>query len=86
VRHQDSAFETLSLQPAKEMKMTTQDQPKVSVTKSGGDAVYAIGLIGACIYYFKHANTTQDRFLAFFKGLVWPAFLVYALLASLEKE
>lgn len=66
--------------------MTTQDQPKVSTTNSGGDVVYAVGLIGAWVYYFNRADTTQERILAFFKGFIWPALLVYALLVSLDKE
>jgi hypothetical protein len=41
-------------------------------------------MIGAWVYYFKRASTTQERIRAFFKGLVWPAFLVYAMLVSLE--
>ena len=67
--------------------MTTQEQQKPTVIHSGGaDAVYGIGMIGAWVYYFKRANTTQARIQAFGKGLVWPAFLVYDLLVFLKKE
>ena len=67
--------------------MTTQEQQKPAVIHSGGaDAVYGIGMIGAWVYYFKRAETTEARVKAFFKGLVWPAFLVYDLLAFLDKE
>ncbi len=67
--------------------MTTQEQQKPTVTRSGsGDAVYGIGIIGAWVYYFKRASTNQERALGFAKGLVWPAFLVYVLLVFLEKE
>ena len=70
--------------------MTTQEQQKPAGTHGGGgggvDAVYGIGMIGAWVYYFKRAQTTQERIRAFFKGLVWPAFLVHDLLAFLEKE
>jgi hypothetical protein len=68
--------------------MTTQEQQKPIVTHSGGgaDAVYGIGMIGAWVYYFRRATTTQARVQAFFKGLVWPAFLVYDVLVFLEKE
>jgi len=58
----------------------------VKVSGGGADAVYGIGMIGAWVYYFKRATTTQERVQAFFKGLVWPAFLVHALLAFLEKK
>jgi hypothetical protein len=70
--------------------MTAQEQPKQTVTRSSGggsvDAVYGIGMIGAWVYYFKRASTTQERIQAFFKGLVWPAFLVHDMLAFLDKE
>lgn len=68
--------------------MTMQEQQKPIVTRSGGgaDAVYGIGMIGAWVYYFRRAATTKQRIQAFFKGLVWPAFLVHDLLIFLEKE
>lgn len=67
--------------------MTTQEQSKQTVIRSGGgDAVYGIGMIGAWVYYFKRATTTKERALAIVKGFVWPAFLVYDLLVFLEKE
>ena len=68
--------------------MTTQEQQKSTVIRSGGgaDAVYGIGMIGAWVYYFKRATTTQERLRAFGKGLVWPAFMVYDLLVFLKKE
>ena len=59
--------------------MTTQEQQKPTVTRPGGgaDAVYDIWMIGAWVYYFRRATTTQQRIQAFGKGLIWPAFLVY---------
>jgi hypothetical protein len=58
------------------------------VIRSGGgtDAVYGIGMIGAWVYYLKRATTNQERALGLAKGLVWPAFLVYALLAFLDDK
>ncbi len=61
-------------------------KPKVIVQGGGSDAVYGIGLIGAWVYYFRRATTNQERVLAFFKGLFWPAFLVYELFVFLKKE
>lgn len=68
--------------------MSVQEQNKQTKHDSsgGGDAVYGIGVIGAWVYYFKRASTFQERILAFFKGIVWPAFLVHDLLVFLEKE
>lgn len=44
---------------------------------SNSGTVYGLGLIGAWVYYFQKAQTNEERVKAFFKGLVWPAFLVY---------
>ena len=68
--------------------MTEHEQQKTTVVRGGGgaDAVYGVGVIGAWVYYFRRATTPEERVKAFFKGLVWPAFLVYDLLVFLEKE
>ncbi len=72
-------------------EQTTPAQPEqrkpVVVHQGGGaDAVYGIGLVGAWVYYFKHATTNEERVKAFFKGLVWPAFVVHDLLVFLNKK
>lgn len=68
--------------------MTSKEQQKfkASGSSSGFDAVYGIGIFRAWIYYFKRAATTQQRILAFFKGFVWPALLVYDLMVYLEEN
>ena len=68
--------------------MSAQEQQKFTGSPSGGgvNAVYGIGVVGAWVYFFKRAATNQERIRAFFKGFVWPAFLVYALFEFLEKE
>ena len=55
---------------------------------SGGssEAVYGLGLIGAWVYYIRRATTFRQGVLGFFKGIFWPAFLVYELLEFLDKE
>jgi hypothetical protein len=58
----------------------------VKYQSGGSDTVYAIGMVGAWVYYIKRATTNQERVLGFLKGLVWPAFLVYELLEYLNKE
>ena len=69
------------------MDNTEEKQQSPTVIRAGGssDTFYAVGLFGAWVYYFKRATTTEERVKAFFKGLVWPAFLVYDLLVFLEK-
>ena len=56
----------------------------VSVQRGGSDSVYGLGLIGAWVYYISRATTFQEGVVGFFKGLVWPAFLVYRLLEFLD--
>lgn len=53
---------------------------------SNSGSVYGLGLIGAWVYYFKLAKTNEERVKAFFKGLVWPAFLVYEVFVFLKKD
>lgn len=48
------------------------------------NAVYGLGLIGAWVYYFSQAKSLLDGVLAFFQGLVWPAFVIYDLLQYLN--
>ncbi|MBW6466968.1 MAG: hypothetical protein K0B06_10720 [Brevefilum sp.] len=63
-----------------------QQKPKFVIQSNHSDAVYGIGIIGAWVYFFKHAATTGGRIKAFFKGFFWPAFLVYELFVFLNKE
>ena len=65
-----------------------QEDKKLRVKYQGGssEAVYGLGLFGAWVYYIGRATTPQQRVKGFFKGLFWPAFLVYELLDFLDKE
>jgi hypothetical protein len=72
--------------------MTTGTNPtepahqRLKVIRQGGasEAVYGFGLIGAWIYYFTHAATFWIGVLGFFKGIAWPAMLVYEVLKYLH--
>ncbi len=68
--------------------VTEHEHHKSKEMRQGGNsgAVYSLGLIGAWVFYMKRATTTDERVKGFFKGLVWPAFLVYDLLVFLKKE
>jgi hypothetical protein len=46
--------------------------------------IWFLGFIGAVIYYIQHATTFWIGAVGFFKAIVWPAFLVYKLLAFLK--
>ena len=71
-----------------ELAPREKEDKKVQVKVQGGssEAVYGLGLIGAWVYYIGRATTPRDRIRGFFKGLLWPAFMVYELLEFLDKE
>lgn len=48
---------------------------------AGGGAVYGLGFVGAVIYYIQAATGFWMGLLGILKAFVWPAFLVYELLA-----
>jgi len=56
-----------------------EERPKTKVIhqRSTSEAVYGFGLIGAWVYYFTTATTFWIGVLGFFKGIVWPAILVF---------
>lgn len=65
---------------------TPQPQPKTKIIHQGGasEAVYGLGLIGACVYYFGHAPTIVVGLIGFLKAIVWPAILVFEALKYLN--
>jgi hypothetical protein len=69
-------------------EQTEQKGQKMQMKFQGGgsDSVYGLGLIGAWIYYIGRATTPQERVQGFFKGIVWPVFVVRDLLEFLNKE
>jgi hypothetical protein len=70
-----------------ELTPTEKKNQKLVVRVQGGsDTVYGLGLIGAWVYYIGRAATPQEKIRGFFKGLAWPAFLVYELFVFLNKE
>lgn len=54
------------------------------VYRSGGDAVYGLGLIGALVYFLQHSTNFWNGALGVLKAIVWPAFLIYELLKFLK--
>ncbi len=71
-----------------ELKTSEQEDKKIKVKYRGGssDSVYGLGLIGAWFYYIGRATTIQEGIIGFLKGIFWPAFLVYNLLETFNKE
>lgn len=54
------------------------------VGSSGGGAVYGLGLIGAAVFYWQHADGPWAHVWAVIKAFVWPAYVVYDLLGHLH--
>jgi hypothetical protein len=74
-----------------DIEVTTPAVPevkKIEVKHAGGasDSVYAMGLIGAWVYYIGRAGTFKEGVAGFFKAFAWPALLVYKALKLLDTE
>jgi hypothetical protein len=50
---------------------------------ASNSVVYALGFIGAAIYFISQATGFWMGVLGFFKAMVWPAYLVYEALKTL---
>jgi len=48
--------------------------------RSGANAVYGIGFIGAAVFFIQHATGFWMGVLGLLKAIVWPAILIYKLL------
>jgi len=46
--------------------------------------VYGLGLLGALVYYWQHADGFGSHIWAVIEALLWPAFVVYDLLSHLH--
>ncbi len=71
---------------ALEPGLTGLEPKKIEVRGGSSETVYALGLIGAWVFYIGRAKTFQEGLIGFFKGLVWPAFLVYEMLRFFSRE
>ncbi len=49
-----------------------------------GDALYALGIFGAAVYYWQRADNNGERAVAVLKSVVWPAFMVYEAFSALN--
>lgn len=69
----------------KEDSTTYISKNKIVARKGSGSGVWFLGFIGALVYYLHfHSGTLWLVILAFFKAIVWPAFVVYHLLVFLK--
>lgn len=65
------------------MSEFVHEQKKVVYRDRGVDAFYGLGFVGAAIYFIGHAATFGLGVLGFLKALVWPVFVVLALMKFL---
>ena len=56
----------------------------VQAGASGGGAVYGLGFFGALVYYWQQAVGFWPHLWAIVKAFLWPAFVVYDLLAHMR--
>lgn len=63
-----------------------RDRPRTKVINRAGasEAVYGLGFIGALVYFIQHAATFGMGVLGVLKAVVWPAILIYQVLAALK--
>lgn len=53
-------------------------------TDSTGEGIYFLGFVGAAVFFISQATSFWLGVLGFLKAIVWPAFIVYELLAYLS--
>ncbi|MDD5651107.1 MAG: hypothetical protein PHF86_11940 [Candidatus Nanoarchaeia archaeon] len=66
----------------KNIKFKRKSEKCYCNSHSGG-AVYGLGFIGAAIYYISIATSFWMGVLGFLKAIIWPVFVIYALLKFL---
>lgn len=54
-----------------------------SAAASGG-AIYGLGIFGALVYFWQHADGFWFHVLAVLKAVLWPAFMVYDAFSALH--
>ncbi len=53
------------------------------MNKNTSEAVYGMGVIGAAVFFVQQATTFWGGALGLLKALIWPALMIYKLLAFL---
>jgi hypothetical protein len=67
----------------KKKKVSTTPRERSKKMNDLGN-IYGLALIGAVVYYIRHAVTFWGGVLGFFKAVFWPAMLMYKLLELLK--
>jgi hypothetical protein len=48
------------------------------------DSIYALGILGAAVYFVQHASGFWQGILGIFKAAIWPAVVLYGVLDLLK--
>ncbi|MEK6153846.1 hypothetical protein WIW50_11325 [Flavobacteriaceae bacterium 3-367] len=56
---------------------------RTNIKHQGASVIYGLGFIGAVVYYVQMAVGFWAGVVGILKALIWPAFLVYEILAHL---
>lgn len=75
MRRHDLSVEELVTDPEKRRRVHGGHTP-------GG--VYGMAMIGAAVYYIRHATTVWAGLLGILKAIFWPAVLMYKVLELLK--
>jgi hypothetical protein len=51
---------------------------------AGGGAIYALGILGAWVWFWQQADSFWEYALAILQGLFWPAWMVYEVFQALD--
>lgn len=57
---------------------------KEHANTAGSGAIYGLGIFGAWVHFWQHAESFWGFVLVFFQGLFWPAWMVYEVFESLN--
>jgi hypothetical protein len=58
--------------------------PRRNSGSQGDGVVYALGLLGAIVWFWQQAVGFRGHVVGVLKALVWPAFLVYGVFKRLN--
>jgi hypothetical protein len=67
----------------REDSMSGTSKTTTVVRGGGGGAVYGLGLIGALVYYWQHAQGFWAYVWSVVEAILWPAFVIYHLLGHI---
>lgn len=63
-------------------ELRKRDKMRMKNDACGG--VYGLAIVGAAVYYIRHAPTFWVGLLGILKAIVWPAVLMYKVLELLK--